>query len=174
MYEDSVLQEVRAAREAYARSHGYDVRAMVADLRERDDRGDWPVVRLAPRRPVDPGGTANRASPGAAADPARRDVFRSVIAFARRASPLSLFVRQRASVRSTEVSASRCGATERGHGFDAAVLLSPSCRERLPLPKTCRRRRCRPRRRQPSSTDFPNALTTAPDDEAGTFACAAH
>ena len=55
MNEDSVLQEVRAARDAYARSHGYDVRAMVADLRERDDRGDWPVVRLAPRRPIDPG-----------------------------------------------------------------------------------------------------------------------
>ena len=33
MNEDSVLQEVRAAREAYAQSHGYDVWAMVADLR---------------------------------------------------------------------------------------------------------------------------------------------
>jgi hypothetical protein len=55
MNEDSVLKEVRAAREAYARSHGYDVWAMVADLRERDDRGDWPVVRLAPRRPTAPG-----------------------------------------------------------------------------------------------------------------------
>lgn len=54
MFEDTVLQEVRAARDAYARSHGYDVRAMVADLRERDDRGDWPVVRLAPRRPNAP------------------------------------------------------------------------------------------------------------------------
>jgi hypothetical protein len=51
MNDDSVLQEVRAAREAFARSHDYDVRAMVADLRERDDRGDWPVVRLAPRAP---------------------------------------------------------------------------------------------------------------------------
>jgi hypothetical protein len=55
MIEDSVLQEVRAAREAFARSHGYDVRAMVADLREQDDRGDWTVVRLAPRRPAVPG-----------------------------------------------------------------------------------------------------------------------
>jgi hypothetical protein len=55
MTEDTVLQEVRAAREAYARSHGYDVWAMVADLRERDNRGDWPVVRLAPRRPTVPG-----------------------------------------------------------------------------------------------------------------------
>jgi hypothetical protein len=64
MSEDSVLQEVRAAREAYARSHGYDVRAMVADLRERDDRGDWPVVRLSPRRPAGPG--ASPSGPGPA------------------------------------------------------------------------------------------------------------
>jgi hypothetical protein len=52
MSDDSVLQEVRSAREAFARSHGYEIRAMVADLRARDDLGDWPVVRLAPRRPA--------------------------------------------------------------------------------------------------------------------------
>jgi hypothetical protein len=63
MSEDSVLQEVRAAREAYAQSHGFDVRAMVADLRERDDCGDWPVVRLAPRRPADPGGSQSGPNP---------------------------------------------------------------------------------------------------------------
>ncbi len=51
MIKDSVLQEVRSAREAYARSHGYDVWAMVADLQASDDVGDWPVVRLASRRP---------------------------------------------------------------------------------------------------------------------------
>ncbi len=53
MTEDSVVREVREARDAYARSLGYDIRAMVADLRARDDQGDWPVVRLAPRRPSD-------------------------------------------------------------------------------------------------------------------------
>lgn len=52
MIEDSVLQEVRATRDAFARSHGYDAHAMVAYLRELDERGDWPVVRLAPRPPV--------------------------------------------------------------------------------------------------------------------------
>ncbi len=51
MVEDDVLREVRAVREAYARSHGYDVRAMVADLRARDAAGDWQVVRRHPRRP---------------------------------------------------------------------------------------------------------------------------
>jgi hypothetical protein len=50
MVEDDVLREVRAAREAYARAHGYDVRAMVADLRARDSAGDWTVVRRSPRR----------------------------------------------------------------------------------------------------------------------------
>lgn len=52
MNEDGVLQEVRKAREAYARMHGFNVHAIVADLRERDARGDMPVVRLAPRRPI--------------------------------------------------------------------------------------------------------------------------
>ncbi|HUQ69360.1 MAG TPA: hypothetical protein VM165_07555 [Planctomycetaceae bacterium] len=62
MSDDSVLLEVRAAREAYARSHGFNVQAMVADLREQDDRGDWPVVRLAPRRPVMSGATQSGSS----------------------------------------------------------------------------------------------------------------
>ncbi len=51
MNEDSVLREVRAAREDYARSHGFDVRKIVADLQKLDRVGDWTVVRLAPRRP---------------------------------------------------------------------------------------------------------------------------
>ncbi len=51
MTEDDVLREVRAAREAYAQSHNFDVRAMVADLRARDAAGDWPVVRRTPGAP---------------------------------------------------------------------------------------------------------------------------
>jgi len=51
MNEDSVLREVRAAREAYARAHDFDVRKIVAELRVLDQRGDCTVVRLAPRRP---------------------------------------------------------------------------------------------------------------------------
>ena len=51
MIDDDVLREVRAAREEYARLHGFDVRAMAADLRARDLAGDWPVVRHPPRRP---------------------------------------------------------------------------------------------------------------------------
>jgi hypothetical protein len=58
MVEDDVLRGVRAAREAYARAHGYDVRAMVADLHAQDVAGDWPVVRRSPRRPSVLGETA--------------------------------------------------------------------------------------------------------------------
>ena len=50
MYEDDILLEVRRAREEYAASHGYDIRAMVADLRRMDEAGDWPVVSLTPKR----------------------------------------------------------------------------------------------------------------------------
>ncbi len=52
MKEDDVMREVRAAREAYARAHNFDVRAMVADLRTRDAIGDRPVTRRVPRLPV--------------------------------------------------------------------------------------------------------------------------
>jgi hypothetical protein len=58
MNQDSVLREVRVARDTFARAHGYDVGAMVETLRAEDERGDRPVVRLAPRRPVFPGAFA--------------------------------------------------------------------------------------------------------------------
>jgi hypothetical protein len=51
MAEDDILRYVRGAREAYARSHNFNVRAMVADLWARDLAGDWPVVRRPPHRP---------------------------------------------------------------------------------------------------------------------------
>jgi hypothetical protein len=66
MAEDDVLRQVRAAREAYAKSLGYDVRAMVADLSARDAAGDWTVVRRPPRRcrpAVSPTTTQNNPQP---------------------------------------------------------------------------------------------------------------
>ena len=51
---DDVLRGVREAREAFARSHGYDVRAMVAALGLLNEAGDWPVVSLPPRPPRTP------------------------------------------------------------------------------------------------------------------------
>jgi len=51
MIEDDVIRGVRAAREEYARLHGFNIRAMVADLQARDLAGDWPVVSRLARRP---------------------------------------------------------------------------------------------------------------------------
>jgi hypothetical protein len=50
MSQDDVIGGVRAAREEFARLHGYIIRAMVADLQARDLAGDWPVVSRPARR----------------------------------------------------------------------------------------------------------------------------
>ncbi len=52
MTEDEVVREVRAAREAFAASHGYNIRAMVAALREVGATSGREVVRFAPRPAV--------------------------------------------------------------------------------------------------------------------------
>lgn len=52
MIEDDLMQEVRAAREAYCQQFGYDLAAIMRDLRARERAGNRPVVRLAPRRPI--------------------------------------------------------------------------------------------------------------------------
>ncbi|MBX9682099.1 MAG: hypothetical protein K2X38_25355 [Gemmataceae bacterium] len=51
MIDDDVIREVRAARDAFGQKHGFNIRAMVADLQAQDAAGDWPVVSLPPRRP---------------------------------------------------------------------------------------------------------------------------
>ncbi len=82
MIEDDVIRGVRAAREEYARRHGFDIRAMVADLQAQDAAGDWPVISRPARRPycaespsqaLQPSGAATPVSEGsnvAEADPA--------------------------------------------------------------------------------------------------------
>ena len=52
MTEDEVVREVREAREAFAASYGYDIRAMVAALHELGVASGRKVVRFAPRPPV--------------------------------------------------------------------------------------------------------------------------
>lgn len=49
MTEDEVVREVRAARDAFAASHEYDIRAMVAALHELSLASGREVVQLAPR-----------------------------------------------------------------------------------------------------------------------------
>lgn len=52
MTEDEVVREVRAAREAFAASHGYDIRAMVAALHELGVASGRELVRFAPRATI--------------------------------------------------------------------------------------------------------------------------
>ena len=51
MIEDEVMQQVRAAKEAFAASHGYDLRRMHEALRKMDEESGVPTVRLEPRKP---------------------------------------------------------------------------------------------------------------------------
>lgn len=65
MIEDDVIRGVRAAREAFGQVHGFNIRAMVADLLARDLLGDWLVVSRPARRPqidtdAEPGVAAER------------------------------------------------------------------------------------------------------------------
>jgi hypothetical protein len=46
---DPIVEEVRAAREAYARKFNYDLRAMVEDLKERQKQSGRKVVTLPPK-----------------------------------------------------------------------------------------------------------------------------
>jgi len=52
LIEDEIVNEVRAARDAFAAAHGYGIRVMVAGLRDLDAKDDRRVVRLLPRRPA--------------------------------------------------------------------------------------------------------------------------
>jgi hypothetical protein len=47
-----VLAELRAWRDEFARSHGYDVHAMAEELRALDSAGERQVIHAEPRRPV--------------------------------------------------------------------------------------------------------------------------
>ncbi len=47
---DSIVAEVRRAREAYAKQFNYDVQAMWRDLKERQHKSGREVVSLLPKR----------------------------------------------------------------------------------------------------------------------------
>lgn len=47
---DPIVDEVRAIRDEYAKSLGYDLAAIVADLRSRQEQHPERVVSLAPKR----------------------------------------------------------------------------------------------------------------------------
>lgn len=50
MTEDPIVAEVRGARDAYARQFNYDLRAIVRDLRGRQQAEGRKVVRLPPKQ----------------------------------------------------------------------------------------------------------------------------
>jgi len=59
MSNGDILSELRAWRNEFARSHGYDIRAMSATLSELDNAGERKVVRGNPRQPA-PATTPNQ------------------------------------------------------------------------------------------------------------------
>jgi hypothetical protein len=54
MRDADILAELRAWRDEFARSHGYDLKAMAAALKEMDATAGARVVRGEPRRPTVP------------------------------------------------------------------------------------------------------------------------
>lgn len=69
MEDDTLMREIRAAKEAYASSLGFDLDAIVADLRAKAAAGNRPVVTLSPRRPDGWVASPPPVGPGAATDP---------------------------------------------------------------------------------------------------------
>jgi len=52
MSRDTIVEEVRKAREEYARKFNYDLDAICADLQRREKESGRPVVSLPKRQPV--------------------------------------------------------------------------------------------------------------------------
>ena len=50
MTNDPILAEIRRTREAYAERFAGDVKALLADLRRRQQQGGRPVVARSPKR----------------------------------------------------------------------------------------------------------------------------
>jgi hypothetical protein len=60
MTTDTILEEVRRARREYAEGFGFDIRALAADLRKREQQHPERVVTLKPRLLSDIYGKATR------------------------------------------------------------------------------------------------------------------
>jgi hypothetical protein len=63
MARDPIVEEVHRIREAYAARFNFDLAALVRDLKERQDRGEFEVVYRVPRKPRR---RVKRAAPGPA------------------------------------------------------------------------------------------------------------
>jgi len=52
MWNDPIVEEVREARQAYARKFNFDLQAIVADLRRQQADSNRTFLTLAPRKPI--------------------------------------------------------------------------------------------------------------------------
>jgi len=50
MFKDPIVEEVRATRQRHSARFNHDLNAIVADIRQRQQRMDRPIVSLAPKR----------------------------------------------------------------------------------------------------------------------------
>ena len=50
MYEDAIVEEVRQARDLYARQLGYSMDAIARDLKDQEAKSGRKYVRLPPKR----------------------------------------------------------------------------------------------------------------------------
>lgn len=50
MSRDSIIEEIRAIREAYAKRFNYDLQAIYRDLKEKERKSGRKVVSLTPKR----------------------------------------------------------------------------------------------------------------------------
>jgi hypothetical protein len=49
---DEIVEETRKAREEYAARFGYDIAAIVADVKEKEKQGERTVVFHQPKQPL--------------------------------------------------------------------------------------------------------------------------
>lgn len=52
MWKDPIVEEVREIRQQHAARFNYDLRAIVDDIRKRQERSGRTYVRFEPRRPA--------------------------------------------------------------------------------------------------------------------------
>ena len=50
MWQDPIVEEVRAIRDAYAKRFDYDLNAIYRDLKEQELKSGWKLVSLQPKR----------------------------------------------------------------------------------------------------------------------------
>jgi len=59
MWRDEIVEEIREFRQAHAARFDYDLDAIVADFKKREQEGTHQVVSLPPRRPAAQGKPAH-------------------------------------------------------------------------------------------------------------------